>query len=206
MSYFLPNEHVFLAGKTGTGKTYFAKKYLSAYENVLVLDTKGLITWDEVPDIEQTTVSRLDDIYNVKTPKIIYRPVWEQMDEEHYNEFFKFAYQRGETIVWIDEVMSIATNTRIPEFYKACLTRGREMGIGVWSLTQRPATIPILTMSESKHFIVFDLNMPQDRERIMMITGQPEFMKRPSKEGDKFCFWYYDVEKEGIGLGRLEGG
>lgn len=207
MSIIQANEHVFVAGKTGTGKTFFVKKYLANYKNVTVLDTKGLIDWNEIPDEEVSIIKNIKDIYHLDTPKIIYRPCWEEMNQECYNEFFKFVYESGEMIVWIDEVMSIATNNVIPEFYKACLTRGREMNIGVWSLTQRPSTIPVLTMSESKHFIIFDLNMPQDRERITLITGQPEFLSKPSKKsGEKYSFWYHNVELDGIGLGILKEG
>ena len=35
------SEHVFIAGRTGSGKTFLAETYLASFPNVIVLDTKG---------------------------------------------------------------------------------------------------------------------------------------------------------------------
>jgi ABC-type transport system involved in cytochrome c biogenesis ATPase subunit len=43
------DEHVLIAGRTGTGKTQLARVYLAGFKNVAVLDTKGLFSWTEVP-------------------------------------------------------------------------------------------------------------------------------------------------------------
>lgn len=194
-----PNEHVFIAGRTGSGKTWAARKYLAGYENVVALDTKGTLTWPEAGE-DLTLVTRLNDIPEVETGKIIYRPDWQELEDEYYNRFFRWIYQRRNTIVWIDEVMSICPNPfKIPDYYKACLTRGRELGIGVWSLTQRPSGIPQVIMSEATHYLIFNLTMPQDRVKIVEMTGATEIMEMPGK----YVFWYYHVEAEKARLARL---
>jgi DNA helicase HerA-like ATPase len=187
------NEHVFIPGKTGTGKTFLARKYLAGYENVVAIDTKGMLDWPEIPRRELTIVTRLKDLPEVETKKIIYRPVWQEMTQEIFNEFFKWCYLRRNTIVWIDEAMSITPSPfKIPDYYKAILTRGRERNTSVWSLTQRPSGIAQVIMSEATHFFVFDLNLPQDREKLVEVTGAPELSKKPGK----YIFWYFHVEKE----------
>jgi len=195
--YIKPSEHVFIAGKTGTGKTWLTRKYLAGYKNVVCLDTKGVTPWPEVKS-DVTIITKLSDIDRVETPKIIYRPIANEMNETFYNALFRWVYFRRNTIVWVDEVMSIGTPYRMPFFYKACLTRGRELGVGVWSLTQRPSGIPTLAMSEATHFMIFDLNMPQDRLKIAEITGMPEFLVKPSARYDKYTFWYHNVEKNAV--------
>lgn len=203
-----PDEHVFIAGRTGSGKTFLAKKYLPGYENVVVLDTKGLVSWPEIPGTKWTgrknhilvdgagkltLVTKLADLEGVETSKIIYRPDFNELTQEYFNAFFKWIYQRQNTICWIDEAMSVSPSPHtIPEFYKAILTRGRERNTAVWSLTQRPSGIAALIMSESTHFFVFDLNMPQDRDKLTDVTGAKQFLEKPGK----YKFWYYHVEWE----------
>lgn len=199
-----PSEHVFIAGRTGSGKTYLARKYLSRYKNVVALDTKGTLIWPEVSEEELTLVTKLTDLGSVKTPKIIYRPDWQEMEFEFYNEFFRWCYMRGNTIVWVDEAMSVCPNShKIPDYYKAILTRGRELKVAVWSLSQRPSGIPQVIMSESSHFFVFDLNMPQDREKLVEVTGAEELLEKPSTKYGKYTFWYYNVERERAVPARL---
>lgn len=195
------NEHVFVAGRTGSGKTYLTRKYLAGYKHVVVLDTKGKIEWPEIPEEEKTLVTKLSELEKAQTPKIIYRPNWSELDFAYYDAFFQWVYARQNTIVWVDEVMSICPNPlKIPSYYKACLTRGRELGIGVWSLTQRPAGIPLVVMSEATHFFVFELNMKEDRKRLTEITGMVQFMQKPKK----YHFWYYNSEMDNPVLAVLK--
>lgn len=215
-----PNQHVFIAGRTGSGKTYLVRKYLAGYENVVVLDTKGTTVWPEIPGTrweerdngpkpkgylyeagkEFTLVTRLKDLPMARTPKIMYRPVWEEMTPEFYDKFFKWCYQRRNTIVWVDEAMSVSPNPfKIPDYYKAILTRGRELNVAVWSLTQRPTGIAQVIISEATHIFCFDLNMPQDREKLAEISGAYEFEEPPGK----YKFWYFFVESDRAVLAQL---
>ncbi len=199
--YIPADQHVFIAGRTGSGKTYLARKYLVGYENVFCLDTKGTTNWEEVPKDQITIVKHLKDLPRVRTPKCIYRPTWDEMNEDFYNEFFKFVYKRGHTICWIDEVMSVTPNAqRIPSWYKAILTRGRELGVAAWSLTQRPSGINLLPISEASHLMVFDLNLPQDRKRIADVSGADEFNSKPGQ----YKFWYYNVKSDRAVLAQLK--
>lgn len=211
------SEHVFVAGRTGSGKTYLAQKYLAGrnFPFVAVLDTKGFVSWPEVPGTRWgkgdnnhvlidggKNLTLIDDIIELnflETPNVIYRPKWEQLSPEYYNEFFRWCYKRRNTTVWIDEVMSVATAGKYPEYLKAILTRGRQLHVACWALTQRPADIPVIVMSEATHVFVFDLNMVQDRERMASVTGDPTLMTKPSKatnqppsKYDNYNFWYFN--------------
>lgn len=204
-TYIELGEHVFIAGRTGTGKTYLTRKYLAGYERVWVLDTKGTLEWREVPKDQQVTITRLVDLKAVNVPKVIYKPEPEEMLEEFYNAFFKAAYFARNLIVWIDEAMSVCPSPhKIPEYYKAILTRGRELKVSAWSLTQRPTGIPQIIISESTHIFAFDLNMPQDRAKIAEVSGATEFYAKPSsKSKTRYGFWYYNVSWESAKLARL---
>ena len=202
-------EHVFIAGRTGTGKSVLAKSYLQGYDRVVCLDTKGDTTWG-VEDVK--IVDTLRDVKNQlknKTAHVIYRPSFDAMTDEGFNEFFYELYNSEDVIAWVDEVVSVCRNSQvIPEFYKAILTRGRSREVTAWSLTQRPSGIPQLVISEASNFFVFDLNLPQDRARIAEITGASEFYNKPSKPpGEKFikyAFWYYYIDWEQAQRGELK--
>lgn len=188
-----PGEHVFIGGRTGSGKTYLARKYLAGFNHVVCLDTKGTLEWPEIPEKELAITDNLFELQNIRKEKIIYKPRFEEMNFEFYNEFFRWCYLRGNTTVWIDEVMAVCpTPYKMPEYYQAILTRGRELNVSAWSLSQRPSGIPVLTMSESTHFFVFDLNMPQDREKMYSITGAANMLKKPGT----YQFWYYNIYSE----------
>lgn len=212
------DEHVFIAGRTGTGKTRLTRQFLAGYKNVVVLDTKGLFSWTEIPKTKWkgrvagkqtnhilvdgagvlTLTTHLADLARIRTPKIIYRPVLEEQTLEHYNEFYKWCYLRGNTIVNTDELFSICKNPlTYPEYLKGIMTRGRELNVSHWGATQRPSGIPIVTISEASHFFIFDLNNPDDRIKIATISGCPEFKTKPSDIASRHSFWYYDVNGDG---------
>jgi hypothetical protein len=219
-------EHVNVDGMTGRGKTWLARKYLANNPPVVVLDTKGTLAWPEIPGskwhsnndnrhpgvlIEPgpnlTLITHLKDIRKANTPYIIYRPDPEELEEEFYNAFFQYVYLRQYVTVWVDEAMSVSINSmRIPFYYKACLTRGRERGISVWNLTQRPSNIAQVILSECTHFFVFDLNLPQDRIKLAETTSAVELLEKPSKErgASKYSFWYYNISWEHASLGYIK--
>jgi hypothetical protein len=196
----LTSEHTFIAGSTGSGKSQLAEIYLAGFEYVVKLDTKGeyyervregKAVWRGLTENKDyTVVFHLRDLDQVTTKKIIYVPSFEEQEIEFYDSLMKWIYERENTTLWIDELMSVADNPhRYPRYLKALLTRGRSKNCGVWSLTQRPTEIPSIIMANSTHFFIFNLNLPQDREKIVKITDQREFIQKP----DKYHFWYYKI-------------
>ena len=201
--YIPADHHVFVAGRNGSGKTYLARKYLAGYENVFCLDIKGTLEWPEVSRDQLTIVKHLADVHKVTTPKCIYKPAPEEMEDTFYNDFFKFIYMRGHTICWVDEVMGVTPNPhKIPFWYRAILTRGRELGVAAWSISQRPSGINLLPISEARHIMSFDLNLKKDRVTMCDVSGAPEFLDKPGH----FKFWYYNVNNSDAILAQLKEG
>lgn len=195
-------EHTFIAGKTGSGKTFLEEVYISGFDNAIILDTKGMFNWSRIPDVEVFT--SLNELIKFKSGKAIYRPSIFESNTEYYEAFFKWIYYRKNTAVGIDEVMSLYESANSNLFWhKALMTRGRELGITVFNCTQRPKTIPLNLLSESTHFFIFDLNLEADRKRIMEIVAHDEINIKPSKVGEKHCFWYYNDTLEKPLLGKL---
>lgn len=199
-------QHVFISGSTGTGKTIIAKIYnANTKYHTFVLDTKGTFLFE--PFVGEDDYILVYEFKNLdkaskKSKKIVYRPILEELTQEFYNEFFKYCYFKRNCTVIVDEAMQVIKNSfSIPEYYKGILTRGRELNVSVWSLTQRPSGINQLIMSEATHFFIFRLNHINDRKKIAEISGQDKFLLPP--EGHEFIYWKADKSKVKKGLIKL---
>lgn len=181
------NDRVFIVGTTGSGKTSLSKAMLYGKPNVVVLDPKRTFTlpdaWAHSIYSDMGALSEHPD-----TTTAIYRPEIAEM-EKGCEEFFEWIFERGNTLVYIDEVMRVTNAHRIGRGYATILQLGRERGISCWSATQRPANIPLVIMTESEHYFVFRLRNEDDRKRLYSYTGADEFLKIPR---DEHGFYYYN--------------
>lgn len=204
------DEHVFIAGKTGSGKSFLAEVYLAGFNHVVKLDTKGEVferrkkkqpIWRGLVEGKDfTVIERLKDIDKVETPKIIYAPIFEEQTLEHYDSLLKWVYMRENTTLWIDELMSIGDNSKYPPYLKAVMTRGRSKDAVVWALSQRPMEIPTIVLANATHFFIFNLNLPQDRKKMTETTGMIEFLDNPGYHN----FWYYKDGEDDVINATLE--
>lgn len=157
-------ERLFLTGQTGSGKTTLAEFLLSKRKFVVVYDGKGRIDWKNYKRF-----TRFKDLIQSDNEKLIYKPNWDELaeqDPETVDKFFQWIYQRGNTTLYVDEIYSIVIGSKLPRYYHAVLTRGRELGISVWSGCQRPMLIPQTVLSESENAFAFRLSLTQDRDKM----------------------------------------
>lgn len=189
------DEHVFIAGQTGSGKSFLKQAYLSGYKNVISLDLKGKLSYEPFLN-DVPVIDTLEELMKVGEGKFIYRPVFEEIETTEYVEkFFEWVYNRENTIVDIDEIVALTemgsqNGTYIPRYAKAILTRGRERNTTIWGATQRPKNIPLVYMSEATHFFTFSLKLEADRKRVQEFVPYNEILEEITKQSHKF--WYYN--------------
>lgn len=158
-------------GQTGSGKTTLAR-YLLANTTIprpfrLVVDYKGTLQWPEY-----RLCKNLKELTKAKDALLLYRPSLEEStDDDARNRLWEWIYRRRNTTVYVDETAAATSGDVYPFYYGGCLMRGRELGIELWSATQRPTRIPQVVLSESEHVYAFRLRLPQDRERVESLTG-----------------------------------
>lgn len=201
-TFIKPSEHVLVVGANGTGKTVLAKAYLAGYKNVAVLDSKGTFQFEpfQLRDKDYIIVTDINMLYtNTKYNKIVYRPDIYQNNQEYYERFFEWAYKRGNTIVLIDEAMHICDSMKIGFWYKSILTRGRELMVAAWSCTQRPVGVSNFLLTESKHWFIFRLNAPDDRQKLYKASGNQTFLTSPHNHD----FLYRNADNEGVIKSKL---
>jgi len=162
-----PTDRAAFVGQTGSGKTTLAEHVCALRPYVVVLDPKGRIDWRGYE-----VHTRLERLTTSTMPRLIYKPVYDELqDADTMDLFFQWMFRRGNTALYVDEIYAIARGDVYPFHLGACLTRGREVGVVVYSATQRPARVPQIIFSESEHVYCFKLKLPQDRERMSDITG-----------------------------------
>lgn len=182
------DEHVFVCGGTGSGKTMLCEVYLANVDSMVIkLDTKlevfekrkqGKPIWYGLSDDDIDVIERLEDLPYITKNRVIYAPIAEEMNLDFYNALAEWVYDKGDCILWIDEMMSVCDSPqRYPFGIKKLFTRGRFINAVCWVCTQRPTDIPTICIANSQHFFIFNTPLPQDRKKLVDSTGCSDFMK-----------------------------
>lgn len=192
------DENVFICGMTGCGKSVLAEVYLAGYDNVIKVDTKqeyfsrkndGKEAWRGLQEgIDYEVCHSLQSVKDSEYTKIIYVVPWDEQNDDIYNQLCEYCFIEGDWHIWIDEMMSFFENSQTNiKFLRAIYTAGRTRRVTIWGCTQRPTGIPAVCIANSYHFFVFAMPQPQDRKKLVDVTGCTELMEKPPK----YVFWYY---------------
>lgn len=189
-------------GATGTGKTTLARELLKGYENVLVIDPK--CTYDPEDDEYKMVRSPSGLNWWVRNkPKIHYRPHPLHQSVADYDEVYRWAYNRKDILVYTDETYLTMHHTVSPDWQRAVITCGRELGIGAIFATQRPSGVDLRILTESEHKACFYLAHRDDRRRLADEMGA-EVMNDPvAASGLPHSFWYWNSRERSTRLAKL---
>jgi hypothetical protein len=179
-------------GQTGAGKTYFMRQLLIDAKRLAVFDPKGTLNsseasggdWHLQPwDKRAVKALQRGVPYRVRIPNPL---------DGDWDRYFKRIYDAGNVMMYIDEIYGVVRPRRpIPYHLNAIYTRGRELGIGAWTASQRPTFIPLEIMSEAQWFVMFRVLLEEDRRRMAAVMG-PQVIQG-IEDGDDFGFWAYHV-------------
>lgn len=181
------NDRALFVGATGSGKTTLAKSLMWGQRHVAIMDPKRTFTLP--PEAGATTTSDREVVEAWEGPEpIIYRPGLDLLNDiESVDWFYWWVYERGNTLVYTDELMMVSSGAKLPRGYAACIQLGREKGIGAWHATQRPARVPLVCLTESEHIFAFRLRHPDDRVRIAEYSDPRTLEREPT--GQQFWYW-----------------
>lgn len=155
------DEHVCICGKTGSGKTNIAKLLWGSIQpgHGIILDVKhelsayGYIA-HSIQEINALLNSGKNAVYQGRNTK------------ENFAAIFEYAYNHGNTTIWIDEGAIAVPEKRISDEAVQLYTAGRSRGAVAWTLTQRPAIVSKTAISQSTHYFIFNLIKSQDKKAV----------------------------------------
>lgn len=185
-------QHGFVCGATGTGKSKLSEFIVNDEHKAfsVVYDPKHSRTISEWRG--QTYIHHWEDLISyehAETRRIVYRPPLEDAENiDAQRAFFKWIYEQGHVRIYIDESSALLSSDNF--WVRGCLQRGRELGISVVAATQRPVSIPLITLSEATKFYIFRLNLEEDMKRIAKLTGISVEKQMMLEE---YQFYYYNA-------------
>lgn len=181
-----------IVGKTGTGKSTFARRVLlqSPYRWV-IFNPKGTKALSNLPD--SRTLTRISEahvrrsIRDAKYTILNFPNGWrhDSMDDlllwliEQYEEFG----------ICVDELYTMHNGGRAGAGLIGLITRGRELGQSFIGCTQRPAWCSAFVFSEADYVAEFRLTRHDDLRVMYDNTGSEEALVR--QRGHDFL--YFDV-------------
>ncbi len=184
------SERGIVIGQTGAGKTFFMRYLLQGVKRLVVLDPKGTLSGENASggdwrlknwDRRAPIALKRQVPYRVRVPAPL---------DDDWSPYLWKVYRAGNTMLYIDEMYGVVSPRRpMPRALNAIYTRGRELGIGAWTASQRPSWIPLEVMSEAQWFVLFRVLLDEDRRRMASVMGHQVMEEIP----DDFGFWTYHV-------------
>lgn len=179
------DQHIFITGMTGSGKTEFAKTLYRGIPpgHCVIIDVKR-----ELSDMGQIVhnAGAIEPVLNAGN-NVVYQGY---IDLDEYDQVARVVYLRGNTILWIDEAATV-----IPEEYPLgkwfglLFTAGRSRRATGWSLCQRPAKMDKTAISQSSHSFVFFMNQSHDKKAVAanLPLSVEEIESTP-----QYHYWHYE--------------
>jgi hypothetical protein len=181
-------EHVTIIGPTGSGKTWLGYQLL---EHAATPELPAIVLVMKPRDSTVTKWSKKVGyriVRNWPPPVSPWKPkkppgfvVWPKhsfdpdRDEQTLHTIFRRAildaYKKGDRILFGDEVYSLAVELGLTKELITIWSKGRSMGCGLWTATQKPTHVPLWAYSQAEHlFLAFDPDK-RARDRFKEIGG-----------------------------------
>lgn len=174
MPFRLPtfSEHVSIIGQNGSGKTQLAAWLLSKIDwtkrRGVIIDYKREQLFRPLKDIKLIGMFRGRPPWKMPRKPGLYIVQPEPWEKEEIESFLYAIWQRGKTLVYVDEAHMLPKQDE--GAFQALLTQGRSKQIPMIVLTQKPSWVSRFVFSEAKHFSVFHLNDERDKKTVQQFV------------------------------------
>lgn len=204
-------KRVGIIGPTGSGKSE-GMLFLLAHDRQpqIILDTKiepaferleniivhdGLANFDPAKEFKkfrerQEHAGHAGYLHTAPQPRFLVRPLEDENNPEDLDDFIYSLYQGCRNVsIAIDEMLSLMIGGSAGAGVIALMTRGRSRGLTTYYGSQRPSWISLFCLSEADYFMLFRLNLQEDRDRMRKVIGD-DHEEMESKLARHHFYWY----------------
>lgn len=193
-----PSERWIVLGKTGSGKSEFAKHLLRQVSQkmpVVIVDPKEYWLGKHPVWAARKEPGTIDKPHLVNK----FNPKWRvqilQPDEEDDDRLARMCHdvlKAGNIFIYFDETEGIATANSVPFYLRRIWKTGRALGVGAWVSSQAPTGIPKIFKSQAEKFITFRVG----DEDIDLVSSLVHSDKEELRDLGKYEWLYYDTEQQ----------
>lgn len=195
-----PSERWIILGKTGSGKSEFAKYLLRIVAQkmpVVIVDPKEFWLgrnpkWAGRREMGTIDKPRLVSTFNPKLRVQCIQPDPDDPEDERLSRLCFDVLKRGNWFLYFDETEDIATAHSVPRHIRRIWKTGRALNVGAWVSTQAPSGIPRIFKSQAEKFVSLKVG-DQDIDTVASLLHATEEEVRTL---GKYEWLYYDVEME----------
>jgi energy-coupling factor transporter ATP-binding protein EcfA2 len=194
-----PHERTCIIGRTGCGKTEWAKymlREISKSMPVIIIDPKedwlGQFPVWETKRKEPGTIDKphLIKEYNEKFHVQVLQP--DEEDDDSLEKLCKEVLKLRNRFIYFDETEGLCTANHVPTGIRRIWKTGRSKGIGAWVSTQTPTGIPRIFKSQADKFVTFIVGS----EDVDIAAEIGHGTKDDVKLLKRFEFLYYDTKSD----------
>ena len=183
-------EHIFLCGKTGTGKSYGLNYLIQKIikDDFIIFDIKqedfNKLGCHVVKNYSQFVKA----VFSGKS-KILVQD--DKIDIDKLDKYLEFLYEKCKNFtVIVDELHELVTKHKISPYMKKILHVGRSKGKTFVGASQRTADIHNSVMSQTIHKFSFYLGLRTDRQKMAL---ELDILDDDFKQLPEYHFFYkYD--------------
>lgn len=199
-----PSERWLILGKTGSGKTEWAKYMLRLVAKkmpVVIIDPK--MDWlgrGKNPPWEKDkkqpgTVDKphLVEKFNPKWKVQCFQPDTDDgTDDPLLMRLCLDILKKGDIFVYFDELDGIASAQHVPTPIRRIWKQGRSLGVGAWASTQVPSGIPRIFKSQAEKFAVFKVG----EEDIELAASLARVSEDEMRDVRKWEWIFYETDAD----------